>query len=218
MSANLSLNSAQQKLFDANRRLVTAAVNRFHRRITRYGQGDPDDLRQELEIALARAAQSYKPAGGASLQTYASRCLDNAARDYIRKLKRPTNSSLATPSYDAFGKTTVPITLFDRIEANQAAAEQCIGLNDDDDDNPVLYEYGPEVDQAVAAIKLSGIERATLLLNLKHDLDYAEIAHVFGIKEALVIKAGYKAREKLRVFGKKGSPQTYKTNTEPPAG
>lgn len=204
---NLKLNSAQQKLFDSEQGLVNATANRYYRGVARYSQSHAADLRQQLEIALAKAAQSYDPTKGAAFKTYAARSLDNAAKDYLRKLKRtPT-----TESYDVIARyergdhpgTSRELTRFDAIEREQAAAEQYIGLNDDDNDSPLLYEYGDDLDKAVNAIPLRGEQRAVLLLNLKHDLDCAEIAHVFGIRESVVTHALYKAREKLRAFGKK---------------
>lgn len=203
---NLKLNSAQQQLFNTNQRLINVAVNRFHRRITLYGQGDAADLRQELEMALARAAQSYRLTAGASFKTFASRCLDNAARDFIRKLKQPPRVPFA-PSSDAvaghdvegedFHQTVEPFTYFDLVERGQAAAEQRFGLHDDED-GLVEAMQKKEIDALFAKVKLSGIERASFLLARNHDLDPQDIAEVFNVRVEVVSHALDRVVQKIR--------------------
>lgn len=204
MSSNLQLNSAQQKLFDGNQRLISATVNRFHRRITLYGQGDAADLRQELEVALARAARSYRPDAGASFKTFASRCLDNAARDYIRKLKQPPHAPFAAPSHDAvvgYDGDGGPVTLYNVY-----------------DNSPTRDEYEDRYDLRLPAIdsliktlpELSEIERRALRLRYFADDDFGddegeeleltleEIAERLGCSAAAVHKALERGINKLR--------------------
>jgi DNA-directed RNA polymerase specialized sigma subunit len=80
--STLRLNARQQALFDANQHLIGRALTTF-----RYPEHE--DVRQTLEIALARAAKSYNaklriPFGG-----YAWRCLENALVDFRKRKPAP---------------------------------------------------------------------------------------------------------------------------------
>jgi RNA polymerase sigma factor (sigma-70 family) len=203
--SDLTLTREQQQLFDKHQQLVSAAVNRFHRRTTRYGQGDTEDLAQELGAALTRAAQTYKPAR-ASFRTYASRCLDNAARDYIRKLKQPPRMPFA-PSYDSvvghevegegFHQEVKPVTYFDLIERGQAAGDECIGIFDDEGGLIRAMQKG-ELNALLDKITLSPLERSSFLLAREYDLGPQEIAHIFGVRIAVVSHALDRVIQKIR--------------------
>lgn len=73
--------SARDKLIMSNMRLVTHLAKKYNAPATDY-----DDFVQTGAVGLIKAIDSFDPSHGAKFGAYASRCIMNEMRMYLRKL------------------------------------------------------------------------------------------------------------------------------------
>jgi len=109
---------ARQELITHNLRLVSHIAHKYQ--VPGYGA---DDLISIGVIGLVKAVNSYKPAGGTSLGTYAARCIENEILMTLRaSRKRRGDVSLSDPiGTDGEGND---ITFQDILGTDQDALEE----------------------------------------------------------------------------------------------
>ena len=107
---------AREKLIEHNLRLVAHIVKKYDIKKTQS-----DDLISIGTIGLIKAIDSFQPAYGKKLTTYASRCIENEILMYLRKNKNSLQEvSLNEPI--ANEKDGSEITLLDAIAAPRREA------------------------------------------------------------------------------------------------
>lgn len=110
---------ARAVLIERNLRLVAHVVKKFD------SAGEDEDLISIGTIGLIKAIDTYDPAKGTRLGTYAARCIENEILMYFRATKRARRDiSLQDPiGVDRDGNE---ITLMDVLQADQAEMDDVV--------------------------------------------------------------------------------------------
>ena len=175
---------ARNSLIEHNLRLVSHIARKYT--VPGYGQ---DDLISIGVIGLIKAVNSYRPAGGTSLGTYAARCIENEILMTLRaSRKRRGDVSLSEP-------------IGTDGEGNDITYQDILGTADD-----TLEE---EVIRRVTLARVRGVlhqlpPRERLVIELRYGLadgaqhPQREIAQMLGISRSYVSRVEKKAVELLR--------------------
>ena len=134
------------------------------------------DVEQEGLISLFRAVKSYNPAAGASFETYAYKCIDNAVLSYIKSTKRKKNELISSSA---------------ELSENIPQREQ---------QGPMLAaELTESIDDIGRAIetKLSKFEKRVLYMYLQ-GFSYDEISAKLGRAPKAIDNALQRLRRKLK--------------------
>ena len=172
---------AREKLIEHNLRLVAHIVKKYDIKKTQS-----DDLISIGTIGLIKAIDSFQPAYGKKLTTYASRCIENEILMYLRKNKNSLQEvSLNEPI--ANEKDGSEITLLDAIAAPpQRSVVEQIQL---EQRLKQLEKYLPLLD-----------ERELLVLEKRFGLHGVKEQTQKQIAEELSISRSYISRIEKRAF------------------
>ena len=176
---------------DARSALIThnlRLVSHIARKYTVPGYG-PDDLISIGVIGLIKAVNSFRPESGASLGTYAARCIENEILMTLR----------ASRKYQ--GDVSLQEAVGTDGEGNEITYMDILGTDPEDLENAVIRRLTLERVQKV----LSGLPpRERLVLEMRYGLadgrqhPQHEVAKVLGISRSYVSRVEKKAVELLR--------------------
>ena len=136
---------------------------------------DSEDLRQEGQMSLLRAAGSFDPERGVKFSTFAGVCIDNRMRSVIAKARR-----------------AAPVT------GNELDTDE---LASDEADPERIYldkEYFSELSRGIREV-LSQTELRAFSLCIQ-GMSYRRAAETLGISEKAVDNAMQRARRKIRAL------------------
>lgn len=176
--------SARDRLIEHNLRLVAHIAKKYTR-----DNGEGEELISIGSIGLIKAVHTFKPEAG-KLTTYASRCIENEIRMYlrsIRKLKNTTSMSDAV-SRDKEGNE---VQITDLLGTEQDAVPDAVAL---------------KIDSAIALDLVQRIldEREKQVISLRYGLadgefhPQHEVAKRLGISRSYISRIEKKALQKLR--------------------
>lgn len=175
---------ARAKLIEHNLRLVAHIARKY----VRSGR-DSDDIVSIGSIGLIKAVSTFDPAKGASLSSYAGRCVENEILMSIRaEKKQAAEVSLTEP----LGKDG---------EGNDVTLSDVLGSGEDDVPDTVLQRL--ESLRVSDAMKraLTARERAVISLRFglhgRSRLTQQEIAAHLGISRSYISRIEKKAMQKL---------------------
>ena len=175
---------ARQSLITHNLRLVSHIARKYT--IPGYGQ---DDLISIGVIGLIKAVNSYKPASGTALGTYAARCIENEILMTLR----------ASRKYK--GDVSLQDSVGNDGEGNDITYMDILGTDPDDLENTVIRRVTLE---KVHRVLSSLPARERLVLELRYGLlggkqhPQHEVAQVLGISRSYVSRVEKKAISLLR--------------------
>jgi RNA polymerase sporulation-specific sigma factor len=174
---------ARTTLIERNLRLVAHIVKKFE------GTGeDPDDLISIGTIGLIKAVNTYDPAKGTKLATYAAKCIENEILMYLRAAKKSANE---VSLFDPIGvdKEGNEVTLLDILGTDPDAVAETVEKG---------YEY-QRIQRHLA--RLDARERE--VLEMRYGIlgglrrTQREIARRLGISRSYVSRIEKKAIQKL---------------------
>ena len=109
--------SARDALIEHNLRLVAHIIKKY------YASCDnQDDLISIGTIGLIKAVNTFDPAKGARLATYAARCIENEILMYFRSLKKSAQDMSIQEPIDVDGEGN-PLTLMDILSCEDTIAD-----------------------------------------------------------------------------------------------
>ncbi|MDA8227964.1 MAG: RNA polymerase sporulation sigma factor SigK [Desulfitobacterium hafniense] len=174
---------ARNELVEHNLRLVAHLVKKFD------GTGeDSDDLISIGTIGLIKGIDTFDPAKGTKLATYAARCIENEILMHLRSLKKSRGE---VSIYDPIGvdKEGNEISLLDVLASEGEA---------------ISDKVENEFEQRALLEKVKGLtRRERLVLQLRYGLmnsprrTQREIARALGISRSYVSRIEKKAIQKL---------------------
>lgn len=176
--------AARELLITHNLRLVSHIARKYT--VPGYG---PDDLISIGVIGLIKAVNSFKPASGTALGTYAARCIENEILMTLRASRKYRGDVSLQDSVGTDG------------EGNEITYMDILGTDPDGVDNEVIRRVTLERVQAVLS-SLPARER--LVLELRYGLTDGrqhpqhEVAKVLGISRSYVSRVEKKAIGLLR--------------------
>lgn len=174
---------ARNRLIEHNLRLVAHIVKKFEN----TGE-DNEDLISIGTIGLIKAIESYSPAKGTKLATYAARCIENEILMYLRSLKKTKKDvSLQDPiGQDREGNE---ISLMDVLKAENDDIIEKIQLNME---KKKIYKYIHILDAREKEVIIGrfGLEE-------NEELTQREIAKNLGISRSYVSRIEKRALMKL---------------------
>lgn len=176
--------AARELLIAHNLRLVSHIARKYT--VPGYG---PDDLISIGVIGLIKAVNSFKPASGTALGTYAARCIENEILMTLRASRKYRGDVSLQDSVGTDG------------EGNEITYMDILGTDPDGVDNEVIRRVTLERVQAVLS-SLPARER--LVLELRYGLTDGrqhpqhEVAKVLGISRSYVSRVEKKAIGLLR--------------------
>ena len=174
---------ARNRLIEHNLRLVAHIVKKFEN----TGE-DNEDLISIGTIGLIKAIESYSPAKGTKLATYAARCIENEILMYLRSLKKTKKDvSLQDPiGKDREGNE---ISLMDVLKADNDDIIEKIQLNME---KKKIYKYIHILDAREKEVIIGrfGLEE-------NEELTQREIAKNLGISRSYVSRIEKRALMKL---------------------
>ena len=138
---------------------------------------EKDDLVQEGMIGLYKAIESYRGDRGASFNTYANACIENAIKDAIKK---------ATRQKDVPPQNVVEYQ------------DEEIPLRNSEDSAEDIYLHKEKIERIFSAMesKLSQLEKEVLSLYIL-GFGYSEIAKTLGKDEKSIDNALQRIKKKL---------------------
>ena len=175
---------ARQALITHNLRLVSHIARKYT--IPGYG---PDDLISIGVIGLIKAVNSFKPASGTALGTYAARCIENEILMTLRASRKYRGDVSLQDSVGTDG------------EGNDITYMDILGTDPDDLENAVIRRVTLE---KVHRVLSSLPARERLVLELRYGLTDGrqhpqhEVAQVLGISRSYVSRVEKKAIGLLR--------------------
>ena len=175
---------ARQALITHNLRLVSHIARQYT--IPGYG---PDDLISIGVIGLIKAVNSFKPASGTALGTYAARCIENEILMTLRASRKYRGVVSLQDSVGTDG------------EGNDITYMDILGTDPDDLENAVIRRVTLE---KVHRVLSSLPARERLVLELRYGLTDGrqhpqhEVAQVLGISRSYVSRVEKKAIGLLR--------------------
>ena len=175
---------ARQTLITHNLRLVSHIARKYT--IPGYG---PDDLISIGVIGLIKAVNSFKPASGTALGTYAARCIENEILMTLRASRKYRGDVSLQDSVGTDG------------EGNDITYMDILGTDPDDLENAVIRRVTLE---KVHRVLSSLPARERLVLELRYGLTDGrqhpqhEVAQVLGISRSYVSRVEKKAIGLLR--------------------
>lgn len=175
---------ARDSLIEHNLRLVAHIAKK-------YAQPgiDMDDLISIGSIGLMKAIHTFRPDAG-KLPTYASRCIENEMRMYLRACRKLRGTASMSDS----------IT-FDK-EGNEVQIADLLGTDKD----MVPDEVALKIDSGIVLSILDSVldERERVVIRLRYGIEdgefhqQQEVAEVLGISRSYVSRIEKKALKKLR--------------------
>ncbi len=175
---------ARQLLISHNLRLVSHIARKYT--VPGYG---PDDLISIGVIGLIKAVNSFKPASGAALGTYAARCIENEILMTLRASRKYRGDVSLQDSVGADG------------EGNDITYMDILGTGPEDLENEVIRRVTLE---RVHAVLSSLPPRERLVLEMRYGLadgvkhPQHEVAEKLGISRSYVSRVEKKAVGMLR--------------------
>lgn len=176
---------ARNELVEHNLRLVAHLVKKFD------GTGeDPDDLISIGTIGLIKGIDTFNPAKGTKLATYAARCIENEILMHLRSLKKSRGE---VSIYDPIGVDK---------EGNEISLMDVLATQGESISDKVENEF-EQVALLEKVKKLNRRER--LVLELRYGLmnnprrTQREIARALGISRSYVSRIEKKAIQKLMI-------------------
>ncbi len=175
---------AAQKLIEHNLRLVAHIVKKYARTGT-----DADDMISIGSIGLIKAVHTFRPEAG-KLTTYASRCIENEIRMYLRAGRKNRGVVLLG---DSIGTDK---------EGNELMLSDLVGT--DPNVVPDEVEISIESRRAMQLMQRVLDEREIAVLTMRYGLEDGEPLPQHAVAKALDISRSYvsriekKALEKLR--------------------
>ena len=175
--------AARDKLIEHNLRLVAHIAKKYAR------SGDVDDLISIGSIGLIKAVHTFRPEAG-RLTTYASRCIENEIRMYLRASKKLKNTS------------TISDTVSRDKEGNEVQITDLLGT--DRDMVPDEVELRIEGRRALKLIDEVLDAREARVIRLRYGLEDGafhpqhEVAKMLNISRSYVSRIEKKALGKLR--------------------
>ncbi len=176
--------AARNILIERNLRLVSHIMKKYYSRTA-----DQEDLLSIGTIGLIKAIESFDPAKGARLATYAARCVENEILMYFRSQK----------------KTSGDISLSDCLETGQDGAalsvQDVVASDEDLFEDLSRKEDAQKLHQALEAYLT---DRERKVIRLRYGLGgrapqkQQEVANQLGISRSYVSRIEKKALEKLR--------------------
>ena len=175
---------ARDRLIEHNLRLVAHIAKKYTRE-----NGEGEDLISIGSIGLIKAVHTFKPEAG-RLTTYASRCIENEIRMYLRSIKKLKNTA------------SMSDTVSRDKEGNEVQIVDLLGT----DQNIVPDEVALKIDSGIALELIQNIldERERMVITMRYGLldgefyQQHEVAKRMGISRSYVSRIEKKALQKLR--------------------
>ena len=175
--------AARDKLIEHNLRLVAHIAKKYAR------SGDVDDLISIGSIGLIKAVHTFRPEAG-RLTTYASRCIENEIRMYLRACKKLKNTS------------AISDTVVRDKEGNEMQITDMLGTDRD----MVPDEVALRIDGRRARRLIDEVldDREARVIRLRYGLEDGtfhpqhEVAAILNISRSYVSRIEKKALSKLR--------------------
>lgn len=177
---------ARNVLIERNLRLVAHIMKKY------YAQtADQEDLISIGTIGLIKGIESFDPAKGARLATYAARCVENEILMYFRSQKKSAQD-VSLSDYIETGTDGAALSLMDVVAQDSDMLEQ---VSDREDIRKMI--------RAVDLV-LTPQERQVILLRYGLGGDapkrQREVANITGISRSYVSRIEKRALEKLRAI------------------
>ncbi len=175
---------AKEKLIEHNLRLVAHIIKKYYSQ-----ESENEELISVGTVGLIKAINSFDPAKGVRLATYASRCIDNEILMYFRNQKKTSlDISFDEPiETDAEGN---PLTLIDIIATDDTIIDD--------------ISQSHNIKQMITFINELPDKRERELIIMRYGLDGNEprtqnsIAEKYGISRSYVSRLETKILKKLR--------------------
>lgn len=176
--------AARDRLIEHNLRLVAHIAKKYAR-----SSDDNDDLISIGSIGLMKAIHTFKPESG-RLTTYASRCIENEIRMYLRSIRKLRNTSAMS---DAVSRDK---------EGNEVPISDLLGTDRD----MVHDEVALRIDSVIVRELMHRVldEREAQVIRLRYGLQDGEfhpqheVADALGISRSYVSRIEKKALQKLK--------------------
>jgi len=174
---------ARNKLVEHNLRLVAHIVKKFE-----STSQDSEDLISIGTIGLIKAVESFQPAKGTKLATYAARCIENEILMHLRSLKK-TRKDVSLHDPIGTDKEGNEISLIDILRSE---ADDVIDQVDLNIEKMKVYDHLLSLDD-----RERQVIRARFGLPDGHERTQREIAEELGISRSYVSRIEKRALTKL---------------------
>lgn len=181
---------ARNMLIEHNLRLVAHVIKKYY-----TATGDQDDLISIGTIGLIKAINTFKPAKGIRLATYAARCIENEILMHFRAVRRQATEVSLSDSIDT-DKDGNSLALMDVISADDTLLERVDNMDSEEKIRRLVSVCLDERERKIIAMRYG-------MYNLR-PMTQREIAAKCGISRSYVSRIEKKALNKLKTeFEKK---------------
>jgi len=176
--------SARNILIEHNLRLVAHVIKKYY-----TSTQEQDDLISIGTIGLIKGINTFKPAKGTRLATYAARCIENEILMHFRAVRRLATEVSLSDSIDT-DKEGNSLALMDVISSDDNLLDKVDNLDSEEKIRRLVYSCLDERERKIIALRYG--------MNDLKPMTQREVADKCNISRSYVSRIEKRALEKLR--------------------